>query len=928
VLLICVLAFVLRYLYILSLDHLLCQFGDAYFFLAGATKLREFVCNAFQSGNFNLISALPPATPNAVVALGSLSVSDRLMVDGPIFPSYLALVQFIVGLAPGSLLFDGKAVQISIVNALLDSLTCLFVFAGTRCAFDRKAGYIAATLFALYPASIINTQSCYTEPFGCFVLALWSWLILAAFARQPQSPEQPPPAKYARLLLYLTLGIVTGILALTRPPFIFLPCGFAALLIALRFWHRAAAVKPGLRLLWPVLPLLVGLFAVLLPWMAINQKVTGHYSIFVNRLPAFNLYLGNQLHRDGWRAYPFPSDIPETVPATTRQILKQASAEPFAFVSMELRKIPRLWVGTWNEFQYALFGIPVAVQEVLHQVLMGLAVIGLLLLITKGHSLKEKDAAISLTLAIIAVHCMYLAFEPIARYTMTATPAIFMLAGYMIASLSTRANVLAACLVTLTAIIASMHADKAVIAYCATLGAGASIFVGTSAVYAILLTIGYICIHKLLVRADLGSKPFSLALGAAFLFVAALAIVCIVGNPEMSEWKTTLSSPQQAVRQAIVLPPLDQNDQGEAAYLLMDLAQGQCPAPLNISVNDTWFEATPTPWWQIQPNPGFLDVLTLSERAMGVSLCSYRQWWVVPLAPSMIKHGATNTVIVAPASSGSVTVYGDYAASEQSLSRLPSLKLASWTKAFCTYDHYDSRIYETTTTAKVHSAYCSYTGQPTNDWVDDDLSSEAGRQFGQYRIRLVAFPRDAGAKSIDKVQVAASAGSAQSPYPVVSIASEHLVSGGNPYSMQLAATEIKLPAEFQSRSQSRSQLRPLDFQLQCLLASPGASGTAFIGVQFEGKDSAGSTKKWTSIWQPALIRTERKWAPFYLSDSLPEDVLRLHDLRACVTLCPFYPDLLLLHQKQAIRGKVLVKNLTLTLSPGRRESLAPSIRIY
>src|ERR1700679_2038519 len=94
VLLICVLAFVLRYFYIVSLDHLLCQFGDAYFFLAGATKLREFVCNAFQSGNFNLIGALPPATPNAVVALGSLSVSDRLMVDGPIFPSYLALVQF------------------------------------------------------------------------------------------------------------------------------------------------------------------------------------------------------------------------------------------------------------------------------------------------------------------------------------------------------------------------------------------------------------------------------------------------------------------------------------------------------------------------------------------------------------------------------------------------------------------------------------------------------------------------------------------------------------------------------------------------------------------------------------------------------------------------------------------------------------------
>ena len=126
--LICLTAFLLRCVYIVSLDHLLCQFGDAYFFLAGGSKLRQFICAAVQAGNFNLLSALPPASGNAMVALGSLSVSDRLMVDGPVFPSYLALVQWLVGLAPGSLLFDSRAVQISLANALLDSLTCLLYF--------------------------------------------------------------------------------------------------------------------------------------------------------------------------------------------------------------------------------------------------------------------------------------------------------------------------------------------------------------------------------------------------------------------------------------------------------------------------------------------------------------------------------------------------------------------------------------------------------------------------------------------------------------------------------------------------------------------------------------------------------------------------------------------------------------------------------
>jgi hypothetical protein len=922
--LICVLAFLLRYFYIVSLDHLLCQFGDAYFFLAGGSKLREFVCNAIQAGNFNLLDSLPPASPNGMVALGSLRVSDRLMVDGPIFPSYLAIVQWLVGLAPGSLLFDTKAIQISLVNALLDSFACLFIFLGTRAAFGRRAAYIAAALFAVYPASIINTQSCYTEPFGCFILAVWSWLLLKAFALPLPASDAPPVAKKPGLALSLSIGIATGLLALTRPPFVFLPVGFAVLLSVLRLWLRPAGARFAPKAFWSVLPFLAGLLIVLLPWLGITHKATGHYSLSVNRVPAFNLYLGNQLARDGWRAYPFPENIPETVSVAAGQILEQARTAPLAFASMELRKIPRLWVGVWNEFQYALFGIGVGAQEVFHQVLLSTAVIGLLLLITKRQCLREHDAALSLVVSVLVVQSLYLAFEPISRYTMTAVPVIVMLVGYAVNLLSAKPkHYLIVTLAVVIALVVAMHGQQRLIAFLATFVGDAAISAFAPGFYILLLTFGCFAFQKILKRAGLGSKPLSLVLVCAFALVSVLVVVSIKGNPEMAEWKSTLSSPEQMIRQEIVVPANEQVTSTDHAYLLLDMAQGQCPAPISVTVNNSpSFNVTPTPWWQILPNQGFLEALALSERAMATSLYSYRQWYALPLPASVIKYGAANTVTIAPAGTEPLTVYGDYAYPGQTQSCLPSLRLASWTKDFCTYDHQDGRVYEAVSTSQVHSTCFSHIGQNQKTWDDNDLSSDAGKQFGQYRIHFVVF---SGGTKGNESAVAATTGDRKL---MMSMPSARTISGADPSAMTLGESAVDLSALPVNPAQALGPNLAQDFEFKCQLSSPGDRGWAFIGVQFQGQEATGAVRKWTSRWQPYAIRTSKDWTPFYLSDALPDDILRLHNLRVSVTVCPFHSDQLLLHQKQAIKGKVSVKDLTLTLGTCRSESPAQSIRLY
>jgi|GEM_PF-1385257 len=887
---ICVLAFVLRCIYIFSLEHVLIQFGDAYCFLAGASKLRELVCTAWQAGHFNLLSEIPLASPNGIVAMRSIAVSDRLMVDGPTFPIYLAIMQWIVGLAPGSLAFDSKALSMSMVNAFFDSLTCLFIFLGTRKAFGLKVAAIAGTLCAIYPASIINTQSCYAEPFGCFVLSIWSWLVLSAFSRGAKDV-------FSRAPMMIGLGIVTGALTLTRPPFVSLPFVFGLLLIVLRLWQKQKETPLKPSVLKPLLPLACGLALVFIPWLAFTHQATGKFTLMVNRVPAFNLYLGNQLDRDGWRAYPFPSDIPETVSVAAKQILAQAQAEPLRFVSMELRKLPRLWCGVWNEFQYSLFGIPVKAQEILHQLLLGLAGIGLFLLITKRETLRELDAAISYVVAILAVQSLYLAFEPISRYTMTAMPAIFMLAAYALAQLSSKPKALLACLALLTALLAGMQIDSALIAWCASCLGDGFIFYGASAISLLLLGIVFAGINTVLRKSNFGSTTFSWALGIAFLCLGVLKVICICGNPEMSEWKTVLSAADQNVQQELTLPPKETGrslSESGTAYILLDISQGQSPAPLTVTFNGKKFDTIPLPLMQLWSNKDFTDVLTLQAKGMGLSLYSYRQWWVIPVPTALLKYGAVNTVKISPSIAANVTpltVYGDYSAATGQ-SYLPSLYLLSWTKTFCTYDHQDSRIYGSLGTAKIHSSCRS----------------------GQYRIRLLTIEN-----------TAAGATSEAASNDIVSLPQEREISGGDIASMRVASADIK------------ASNKPTDFQFSCELASPKSSGTAFVGVGFEGTDDQGATKKWSSSWQAAEIKIEKNWTHVYFSDSIPAEYSSLHDLNAVITVCPFHPDLLSLHQKQAIRRKVLVRNISLKLAPimpimpmeqGQASTADKSIHVY
>jgi len=148
--------------------------------------------------------------------LVSTSLVDRLLLDGPVYPGYLAFLELLLGVDPHSPHFEGRWAQLAICNAVVDSLVCLGIYYAGRLAFGKARAILAAVMFALYPAAIINTQHCYVEPFAYCLLVIW---ICFAFKLLFESPDHPAPGR----LLWLGLGITSGLMILAKPAFLIIP---------------------------------------------------------------------------------------------------------------------------------------------------------------------------------------------------------------------------------------------------------------------------------------------------------------------------------------------------------------------------------------------------------------------------------------------------------------------------------------------------------------------------------------------------------------------------------------------------------------------------------------------------------------------------------------------------------------------------------
>lgn len=848
---ICLLAVVLRLAFCATLDFKVIQFGDAYFYLSGASNILKFVADNWHQYGLTLFAHLPQATTGEYNIMRSIAVADRLINDGPVYSSFLAMVLALSGFTPGSLAFDGRIPALQIAASLIDGLTCLLIYLVAQMVAPpiagKKTGIIAALMFALYPSSIINTQYCYAEPYDCFVLMLFVWLAL-------QWSDRSGPMRF---VFALSTGVLAGMVALTKPLFLFLPPLVLVLFLLQMVWAKASRqslTKPEIKtFLLCLVTAIAGLMVVFAPWLMITKGMTGKPLLYVNRSPAFNLYLGNQLDRDGWRAYPFQTAIPNHVHLVREQIVEQLKDHPFEFIALQVRKVNRLWLGPWNEFEREVFFVDVPAQELFHHVLLALALNGLVVLLLKMPGTLLACTYRALALGIIGVHFGFVLVEPISRYNFTAMPMLIIVAAVGLTALNSVATArLVATGAVLLALVFSLYPTVA------------SILLGLGLPFPFLLIFAFGLLAKLdfwLYRAFLKriSRDKTLVIGQTVCFVICLVcdVIGIASSPDKPEHTVTHTN------QTIALPALEAGKGAPETFLFVDM---QVKSPdLMVAINSKKHTLQAYPWWQLAGDPDLVEVLSEQTRSMGIPMQSLRQWWVVPLPAGSLKFGEHNFVHIEGAPD--LAIYGHYGVNNF----VPSFTLASWTKGFCTSEHKDARLYF------------------------DMPGTVVDRKRSERVFIGLPYSGSKGSLQTDR--------SKQSDF-IVKPSKPLTVFGSNPQLMEVAQVPVDT-----ARFKNQGVYFRLDTRLQKLTKSK----SAFINLVFEGIDQKGVKQSWISPWQPAKLSADREWQDFSFGDFIPPRILALKDLKARVVVFPFNLDLLYLRQKEAARETVVVSNLVLTV---------------
>ncbi|MBK8220806.1 MAG: glycosyltransferase family 39 protein [Candidatus Obscuribacter sp.] len=663
--LIFLLALMLRLTYLFAIEHLVVQEGDAFYFLSGGSELLNFA-HSILNGKLNsleaALAALGQVGATDAQVMSSAKLADRFMNDGPVITTYMAVVNLLAGVPPGSKDFNAHIWNLGTIISIVSSLSCVCTYLLARRFFGRLTAILAALFLAFYPSACLNVQSCYSEIFCSALLPLWLLFVDRLKERRSRAPLDGP---------VVFLGFLTAALMLSKPLFYLLPPAVAlAYLLTGRNGLRSGLKTMSLK----ALPFCLGLALVFAPWLFITRAIAGKPLLTVTRSPAFNLFLGSDLKRDGWRAYPFQRDIP-TVPADAiNRLFLSFKQEPLAVASMEVRKVPRLLAGSWNEFRYKVFGLDSAQQDFIHRLLLLLGLSGLMLTLSARDKNQCRFALLSLL--VLVAHLSYCAFEPISRYNYTAIPILAILAGHCLARLGpTTALPALLSLSSLLVLILSNYRTLAVLmASPSVLGNGElELITASICALSVLAFAGFLC------RTSAGTaRPFKATLAALTIFgsAAVCTFFCVLNDRELYTVSHSLLRPVKTSLSLSTLPP------GDKVNLLLDLESPVSPLSLMIAVNGRAVQTKALPYMAVKRDQQFFEILNLQLKGMGGDANRLRQWWLVQLPRTFFKSGENKLSIEAQAPA---LIFGGGRYK-------PSVELLSWTKGFTTSER-DLRPY-------------------------------------------------------------------------------------------------------------------------------------------------------------------------------------------------------------------------------------------
>jgi len=929
--LVLLLALTIRVVYnLFFFQHRICDIGDSSYYLTAGKALADLIRASWSETHLSdfLVRLCQPTSviPGSFQSFSSTNLSDRLLLDGPIFPSYLAGLFLLIGAQTGAaanLALNAHSQFYAIANSVVDSFSCALVCAFASLAFGRKTGLLAGIGLALYAPSIINTQQCYGEPFAYFLLCCWALLLVLLSRSRGLSSSTNSGESKLYLLNSFLLALFSGLLMLAKPAFVFLPwLGIAVFLVAIYLGgsKRLAGINKS-KLLLALLTFALGLAVSLAPWLGFTRSVSGQMMLVVNRAPQYNLYIGNYLGTDGWKTWPTQPNIPNTMADAKAFVLDEFKTSPLALIGLFLRKIARLTVGVWNEFQYPLGLFTIVEQNIWQGVLLLLGCLGLAAILGKKDASASVDAAgadavggdnnsakaLALSFAaVVLFHLIYACFEPVPRYAITAMPLVMAFAAQ-----------------GLLTVYGAIAQSKSLLQRASVLLLVALVLCGFSCLYRFVSFVPQLvwffpvcsfeqirifaamlwCSYFALIFGLLGqclkfTGSLSKASLSSLMVAGLLTVFCTAAfylqDPALRECSTWLIPGGAVVDDHLGLaaqvtklvpyPAAELQKEGLVSpysFLLIDCESSAPPPVLAVAVNgSSMLPQSALMWNELLPAEKDVPViLDLQSRAMSLDKRLLRQWWAIRIPTKCLRENDENEVTLSvPASFASVRIFADFKDAKSTTPLLiPSLSKFSWTKGFLTYDHRDARPCEV---------------EPLTPLISPEPKPLAVKIEQKYRVQL-ACPY------LKKQEIAQ-----ENPTQVLFTHSrEQVVTGADPRTFNLS--------EPVSTKHLAANMR-FDFSFE--VGKSKTTRPVEVDLAFSGT-KGGQPITWRSQWQPASIEAGPDWKKYTYSSLLPADFNQWRNITCTVSMSPFIADQLYLHPKEAQRAQMTVRNLRVEVSP-------------
>lgn len=704
---------------------------DASEYIRNARAVKQFV-SAKPSGFWidsilDCVHFLPVEKSSALHAeYGALS--ELITRSGPVYPGFLA-----IALALGEPFFGSDSLDCPVLwQCILGSLTCLLIAFSAGRLFDYRAGLCSGVMAALYPGFIVNTVRLISESFATFLSAMAIALVVALLTGNKHKP-----------LLAFALGLSLALLQLTRSALILVSIATVCMgLVLVLLKKKSAPTSMGC--------IVAGIGLVLMWFLGLQSLIIGSGSLVVDRLSHYNLFVGLNLDSLGWLAYPLPNLALCKDLSYIELIQFEFLQSPTRFMSLMLDKIPRLFAWPFNDFHTSIGGLSCFWQIVIHQIYLALALTGAVLVMfcssteefDPGSEKGLKYARLYLVVFLL-MHLAYIFFVSLARYALTAMPIIIIFSGIGAVILcrqwfSTVIDVRRSSLLLLfsvsfllvlldfdwTGIVSSFwgfdHFNKVAI----FLVIVKIVMFGSAAI----LIYHQGVFNKTLARVGLS------ALALVLLPFVALPLTAYGSS---AEWRASLD---RAWPEAVQKLKPEKNVSG-LGFLLID-----CPdwttlgQATQVYINDRRLDTKAMPLLPLNGINGkpklrnettvyfeFEDILSSMFNAVGGSIMNMRQWFILPVPGDLLTSEQELRVRIAVKPDHETRLYGAYSSRRGQVS-IPGLEMHSWEKLF--YGIENKRgLSDPRYTRKFNVQELGETCE--------DLSSDLGKQTGQFNIRLL-----------------------------------------------------------------------------------------------------------------------------------------------------------------------------------------------